>query len=163
MFASPIDVPTIVRLAEFERIVGIKDSSGDVAFMLRMMDAVKPLRPEFAFLTGWEPTLVPLLVMGADGGTHATSGVAPELTRQIYDLVVAGELEQARTLQSRLLVLFDAMLTALDFPEGFRVGIERRGFRMGKSRQPLTDSQRRARTELAQQLGGLLAELGCGP
>ena len=31
MFASPIDVPTIQRLAEFERIVGIKDSSGDLA------------------------------------------------------------------------------------------------------------------------------------
>src|SRR5271165_2509736 len=32
MFASPIDVPTITRLAgELERICGIKDSSGDVA------------------------------------------------------------------------------------------------------------------------------------
>ena len=37
MFASPIDVPTIQRLAEFERIVGIKDSSGDMAFMMRMI------------------------------------------------------------------------------------------------------------------------------
>ena len=29
MFASPIDVPTIRRLAEFDRVIGIKDSSGD--------------------------------------------------------------------------------------------------------------------------------------
>jgi len=54
MFASPIDVPTIRRLAEFPRIVGIKDSSGDIAFMLRMMSAVQPFRPDFVFLTGWE-------------------------------------------------------------------------------------------------------------
>ena len=32
MFASPIDVPTIRRLAELERVVGIKDSSGDLGF-----------------------------------------------------------------------------------------------------------------------------------
>ena len=47
MFASPIDVPTIQRLAEFPRIVGIKDSSGDLAFMMRMIAAVRPLRPDF--------------------------------------------------------------------------------------------------------------------
>ena len=43
MFASPIDVPTIRRLAaEFPRVIGIKDSSGDVAFMMRMIAAVRP-------------------------------------------------------------------------------------------------------------------------
>ena len=42
MFASPIDVPTLRRLSEFERIVGIKDSSGDVAFMGRLINAVRP-------------------------------------------------------------------------------------------------------------------------
>src|SRR6187399_3585766 len=58
MFASPIDVPTIRRLAEFERVIGIKDSSGDIAQMLRMMAAVQPSRPDFVFLTGWEPAMV---------------------------------------------------------------------------------------------------------
>src|SRR5256714_7821520 len=53
MFASPIDVPTIRRLSELEKIIGIKDSSGDVAFMGRMINAVRPQRPDFTFLTGW--------------------------------------------------------------------------------------------------------------
>ncbi len=65
MFASPIDIPTLRRLAEFDRIIGIKDSSGDVAFMGRMINAVRPHRPDFVFLTGWEAVLVPMLVMGA--------------------------------------------------------------------------------------------------
>src|SRR3954462_9313415 len=46
MFASPIDVPTIQRLSEFPRVIGIKDSSGDVAFMMRMIAAVRPRRPD---------------------------------------------------------------------------------------------------------------------
>src|SRR5277367_5348340 len=50
MFASPIDVPTVARLAaECPRIVAIKDSSGDIAHMLRMIKAVRPGRPEFSF------------------------------------------------------------------------------------------------------------------
>src|SRR5687767_3825048 len=85
MFASPIDVPTIKRLSEFERIIGIKDSSGDVAFMCRMINAIRPLRPDFTFLTGWDVVLMPMLIMGADGGTNATSGIVPELMRKLYD------------------------------------------------------------------------------
>src|SRR5437762_1304398 len=94
MFASPIDVPTIQRLAEFPRIVGIKDSSGDLAFMMRLISAVRPLRPDFSFLTGWEAVLVPMLMVGCDGGTHATSGVVPEITRKLYDLSLAGQYEE---------------------------------------------------------------------
>ena len=119
MFASPIDVPTIRRLAEFERVIGIKDSSGDLAFMMRMMSAVRPVRPDFVFMTGWEAVLVPMLVVGCDGGTNATSGVAPELTRKLYDLTRAGRIEEAMRLQFRLLELFDAMLLFGRFPGRF--------------------------------------------
>ena len=54
MFASPIDVATIRRLAEFPRVIGIKDSSGDLTFMMRMIAGVRPIRPDFCFLTGWD-------------------------------------------------------------------------------------------------------------
>ena len=65
MFASPIDVPTIQRLSEeFERIVAIKDSTGDVPNMIRMIQAVRPNRPEFAFMTGWDAALMPMLLIG---------------------------------------------------------------------------------------------------
>ncbi len=48
MFASPIDVPTVQRLSEeCERIVAIKDSSGDLPHMIRMIQAVRPNRPDF--------------------------------------------------------------------------------------------------------------------
>src|SRR5450631_4258450 len=95
MFASPIDLPTIRRLAEFPRIVAIKDSSGDLAFMMRMIAAVRPVRPDFAFLTGWEAVLAPMLMIGCDGGTNASSNAVPEVTRTIYELSRAGEYDEA--------------------------------------------------------------------
>src|SRR5215831_598868 len=160
MFASPIDVPTIRRLAELERIVGIKDSSGDLAVMMRMIAAIRPYRPEFSFLTGWEAVLVPMLLIGADGGTNATSGVVPELTRQMYDLTRSRQLEQAMALQYRLLELFDAMLYSADFPEGFRAAVELRGFEMGRSRQPLSPTQQINRDTLQRLLRCILVDFG---
>jgi 4-hydroxy-tetrahydrodipicolinate synthase len=163
MFASPIDVPTLQRLAEFKRIIGIKDSSGDVAFMMRMIAAVRPSRPEFSFLTGWDSVLVPMLLVGADGGTNATSGVAPELTRHLYDLTRAGQYDQALSMQYRLLELFDAFLYAADFPEGFRTAIELRGFAMGRSRQPLSPTQQVHREKLQKVMRCLLTDYGVEP
>jgi 4-hydroxy-tetrahydrodipicolinate synthase len=160
MFASPIDVPTIKRLAELPRIVGIKDSSGDLAFMMRLIAAVRPLRPDFSFLTGWEAVLVPMLLVGCDGGTNATSGVVPEVTRKLYDLTRAGQLDEALRWQYRLLELFDAMLYSADFPEGFRAAVELRGFRMGRSRQPLTAEQRIDHGALQKVLQCILADFG---
>jgi dihydrodipicolinate synthase/N-acetylneuraminate lyase len=160
MFASPIDVPTIRRLAEFERIVGIKDSSGDLAFMMRMIAAVRPVRPDFTFLTGWDVVLVPMLLVGCDGGTNATSGVVPELTRKLFDLTQAGQIPEAMRIQYRLVELFDAMLFSFDFPEGFRAGVEVRGFRMGQSRQPLSESQRIDRVGLERVLRCILSDFG---
>jgi len=159
-FASPIDVPTIRRLSEFERVVGIKDSSGDVTFMCRMISAVRPLRPDFTFLTGWEAALVPMLVVGADGGTHATSGIVPELTRQIFDLTTSGALNEAVKLQLRLIELFDAMILSADFPEGFRAAVDLRGFNFGKGRQPLSESQQVDRAALQRVLQCIMSDFG---
>lgn len=160
MFASPIDLPTIRRLAEFDRIVGIKDSSGDVAGMMRMIAAVRPIRPDFVFLTGWDAVLVPMLLVGCQGGTHGTSGIVPEATRAIYDLTRAGKVDEALALQYRLLALCDTAFNAGDFPDGFRLAASLRGFDLGSGRQPLTTEQQAklaaAREPLAAQIEDLL-------
>lgn len=160
LFASPIDVNTIRRLSEFPRIVGIKDSSGDVAFMMRMIAAIRPNRPEFTFLTGWDCVLIPMLLAGADGGTNAASNVVPELMRKLFDLYGANQLAEAMKLQHRILELFDLMLNNFEFPDGFRAGVEMRGFDFGRSRQPQSPSQQTDRAALKQVLQCLLSESG---
>lgn len=169
LFASPIDVPTVKRLAEeCPKIIGIKDSSGDIPHMIRMIQAVRPLRPDFSFLTGWDAALMPLLLIGCDGGTNATSGVAPELMVKLYELTQAEKLEEARQLQYDIVTLFDAMIYSAEFPDGFRTAVRLRGFDTGVGRQPLTDDQQAELAKLADKLQCLLAqhgftnEPGCG-
>jgi 4-hydroxy-tetrahydrodipicolinate synthase len=158
MFASPIDVPTIRRLSEeCEKIVAIKDSSGDLSQMMRMIEAVRPNRPDFSFLTGWDSVLMPMLLIGCDGGTNATSGVVPEMTRRLYDLTRTGRLDEARQVQDVVRRLFDALLYTVDFPEGFRLGVELRGFRMGASRQPISAEHRAKLARLRETVGEILA------
>lgn len=161
MFASPIDVPTVRRLAEeCPRVVAIKDSSGDLPHMIRMLQAVRPIRPEFSFLTGWDAALMPMLLIGCDGGTNATSGVVPEITRRLYDLTVAEKIGEARELQYKLVRLFDAMIYSADFPEGFRAAVSLRGFQTGAGRQPLAPSQQVKLETVRDTLACLLAEEG---
>ena len=161
MFASPIDVPTVLKLAEeCPRIVAIKDSSGDLPHMMRMIAAVRPVRPDFAFLTGWDAALMPMLLIGCDGGTNATSGVAPEITRKLFDLTMAGKIDEARDLQYRLLPLFDTMLYSAEFPDGFRAALKLRGIEPGPSRQPRSAVQEQQLAKLSDQLQCLLAAEG---
>jgi len=160
MFASPIDLPTLRRLAEYPRIVAIKDSTGDVSAMMRMIAALRPKRPDFAFLSGWEAVLVPMMITGCDGGTNATSNVVPELTRRLFDLTKAGQLEEAMKLQYRILELFDAMLFPFEFPDGFRAAAEMRGFHFGRSRMPMTPAQEADRSALQAVLQCILSDFG---
>lgn len=160
LFASPIDVATVVRLAsECPRVIGIKDSSGDLPNMMRMIAAIRPLRDDFTFLTGWDAALAPMLIAGADGGTNATSGVVPELTRAIHRAVQAGNIPEAMRLQYQLLPLFDAMISLGEFPEGFRAGARSRGWNLGPGRVPLSETQRQAVARTQREIDALVAEV----
>jgi 4-hydroxy-tetrahydrodipicolinate synthase len=133
--ASPMSLDTIRRLSELPRVIGIKESSGDVGFMLRLLAAVRRDRPDFSVLTGSEAVLVPMLLTGVDGGTHSIANVVPEALRTMYDAVRGGRLNEAAEMQARVIELLDVLMAA-EFPEGFRAAVEIRGFRTGKGRQP---------------------------
>ena len=44
----------------------------------------------------------------------------PPLTRKLFDLTTAGQLDQARAVQTRVTQLIDLIFRAGDFPEGVR-------------------------------------------
>jgi 4-hydroxy-tetrahydrodipicolinate synthase len=103
---------------------------------------------------------MPLLLIGCDGGTNATSGVVPEITRKLYDLTLAGRLDEARKVQYDLVTLFDTMIYSAEFPNGFRAAASLRGFQLGEGRQPMSPEQRTDLNALSQTLQCLLSEHG---
>jgi 4-hydroxy-tetrahydrodipicolinate synthase len=160
-FSNEISVATVARLAaEFPKITGIKDSQRDLPRMLNTINQVQPIRPEFTFLIGCEEILVPFVIMGGHGGTVATSGVAPEAIMKMYNAAAEGRIEEARCIQYKMLDLINVLLLETSFPEGFRVGMELRGFQMGNGRQPLSEKESVDRVLVREKLSALLSESG---
>ena len=57
--------------------------------------------------------------------TVATSGLVPELTRRVHDLVRSGDMAGALRGQFEIVRLFDMAMQGADFPEGYRVAASR--------------------------------------
>lgn len=160
-YSNEISVPVLTRLAlDCPRIVGVKDSSRDFPRFLSTLNAIKPQRPDFACLIGCEEILFPSLLMGADGGTIASSGVVPEVIVKLYNEFLAGHWEEAKRIQFRLLDLIDAMLSGVNFPDGFRAGMTLRGFSLGSSRQLLSPKEQLGLEDIRSRIACILADCG---
>ena len=161
IFANEISIDVVARLAqEYPRIVGIKDSSRDLPRFLNLINQIAPKRPDFSFLIGTEEILMPALLMGAHGGTIATSGVVPEVIMKLYNLTLQGKLDEARQIQFKMLDLINVMLFDIEFPEGFRAGVALRGFQMGESRQKLSPKSKPDVEAVSRALQCILSEHG---
>src|SRR5688500_7860979 len=87
--------------------------------------------------------------------------------RRLYDLARRGieggqsaRPPAAAQLRLRRAPLFDTMLTATAFPEGFRAALELRWSRCGRGRQPRREPQQRQRVEVQVNLKTLIEEFG---
>ncbi len=160
-FSNEISVEVVRRLAlDCPRIVGIKDSSRDMPRFMHTLAKIKPQRPEFTCFTGTEEILLPSLMMGGDGGTIATSGVAPETVMKLYRDFLRGDLAAATRIQFKILELIETMFAAGNFPEGFREGVNLRGFHAGRARQPMAPGEMKHFLDIRARLACLLADCG---
>jgi 4-hydroxy-tetrahydrodipicolinate synthase len=104
--ASNLLPATVARLAEIEHVVGVKESSGDIAQISRIVATC----PEgFSVLSGDDALTLPVIAVGGRGVISTTSNVAPREMVELVRAARAGELARARRLHLRLLPLFDAL------------------------------------------------------
>ena len=160
-FANEISVPVLKRLAlDCPRIIGTKDTSRDMPRFQQVLHEIKPQRPDFAVLIGWEELLCATLFMGGDGGTLSSAGVVPEVIMKIYREARAGHWAEAKRAQFKLLDLFSLMVNAPNFPEGFRAGYELRGFVPGRARFPLSAAEMDLMDDIRARLACVLTDCG---
>ena len=161
VFANEISLPVLKRLAlDCPRIVGTKDTSKDMCRFQQTLLEIKPQRPDFSVLIGWEELLCASMFMGADGGTLSSGGVVPEIVMKIHQDCLAGRWDVARDTQFKLLELFSLMVGAPNFPEGFRAGYELRGFKAGRARFPLSAGEHEIIATMRSKLACVLADCG---
>ena len=74
---------TIVRLAQVDNIIGVKDATGDIG---RGIQLLKQVPKDFAVYSGDDSTAAALILMGAHGNISVTANIAPKM---MHDLCVA--------------------------------------------------------------------------
>lgn len=79
---------TVVRLADFDNVVGIKDATGN---LVRGSELIARVGDRLAVLSGDDGTAFPLYAVGARGVISVVSNVAPRAMSDMWDAVNAGD------------------------------------------------------------------------
>ena len=141
-----IEPGTAAQLSEHANIIGIKDSSNDVA---NFRETVAQCRSDFAVMIGNGTVFADALRAGARGGILAVGCVVPELCLEIYRAVQAGQDDRATELQSRLTPLARAVTKTYGIG-GLKAAMETVGYAGGAVRAPLKRPGADAVAEIAQ-------------
>jgi len=143
-----IEPETAAHLSAHENIIGIKDSSNDVA---KLRETSQLCRDDFAVMIGNGTVFADALRAGACGGILAVGCVVPELCLEIYRAVKNQESDRATELQNRLTPLARAVTKTYGIG-GLKAAMEMAGYNGGAVRAPLRRPAPDAVAEIAQLL-----------
>lgn len=143
-----IEPETAARLSRHQNIIGMKDSSNDVA---KFRETAQLASQDFAMTIGNGTIFREALAAGACGGILAVGCVVPELCLEIYRAERAEEFGRASLLQEKLTPLARAVTKTYGIG-GLKVALEMAGFAGGAVRAPLRRPGEAASAEIAKLL-----------
>lgn len=146
-----LTVAAVARLADHPNIAGMKESGGDIGFISELIDAT----PDgFHVLAGSAPAFYASLLSGAAGGILALASAVPELCVELFDLVNARRLAEARALQRELTPLA-RLVTRVHGVPGLKAALTAAGYAGGDPRPPLRPVGPAAAEEIRRALEAL--------
>ncbi len=151
--AQNLQPDLVAELAEHPNIVGIKEASGDITQVSRIIEETQD--EDFSVLSGDDAMTLPILAIGGTGVISVAANVVPGLMVEMYESFSAGDLAQAQDLHYILSPLMRAMFIDTN-PIPVKKAVELLGMAAGPVRLPL-DELDAARTEI---LKGVLANYG---
>jgi len=136
-------------LADHERVIGFKDSSGD----LKVLAGYRAAAPRLRALVGSGSQFYPALELGADGGVLAIACFAAERCVGLYRAFRADDRRAAGAAQEALTPLAREIVGTLGVP-GVKAAMELVGLPGGPVRPPLVALDARQRAHVAELLAG---------
>lgn len=100
-----IEPATLVRLAEIENIVAVKEASGNISQMATILDKVPQT---FSVLSGDDAITLPLMALGGRGVISVSSNEIPAEMAKIAELALANDFAGAREIHRRYARLMEA-------------------------------------------------------
>jgi len=145
---------TMGRLAKHRNIVGVKDSTANLA---RPLHTRRTCGKEFTQMSGEDHTALAFLAAGGHGCISVTGNVAPRLCSEMHRAWQDGMTDRAIAIQDRLLALHDAMFVESN-PGPVKYAASLLGHGTDQCRLPLAPVTEATRTQVrtAMQAAGLL-------
>jgi 4-hydroxy-tetrahydrodipicolinate synthase len=125
---------TVARLAKLPNIVGIKDATGEIDRISHMR---REIAPDFAYLSGDDPTLIGYMAHGGHGIISVTANVAPKAMVELYMACQAGDFAKAREIQNKLIKLHKVLFADAS-PSPTKYALSRLGITTDEVRLPIT-------------------------
>jgi 4-hydroxy-tetrahydrodipicolinate synthase len=129
----PLPWQMVEDLAQIPNIVGVKDSSGQLSFILAVLEKV---RDKINVLCGHDEVVIAALAAGCSGAILASANIIPDIWVQIYNHVKNGELQKARELQYKVQKI--ARIIAGSGAVGTKEALNMMKIKVGPVRKPLS-------------------------
>jgi 4-hydroxy-tetrahydrodipicolinate synthase len=146
--ACLIEADTLLRLAEVENIVGVKDSTGDFQTASHIISETSD---DFDLYSGDDWATFPLVCMGAAGIVSVASHLVGRDIKEMVDLAKTGDVTSAWKIHSRLLPLFKGLFITSN-PIPVKAALQIAGTPVGPPRLPLVEATPEERTKIEQAM-----------
>jgi 4-hydroxy-tetrahydrodipicolinate synthase len=141
---------TIAELAEDPRVIAVKEACGDIS---QVAELARLVGGQLAIWSGNDDQIVPILALGGTGVISVLANVAPADTSRMVKLFLAGDVQQAATLQLQYLPLVQALFAEPN-PIPVKQAVGMLGYDVGPLRLPLVPSEPDALERLRSALEG---------
>lgn len=137
VYNNPIDTKVdltpdlLARISAIDNVVAVKDFSGDVRRVLE----IKERAPGLAVVSGADDVVLESLLMGATGWFAGFPNVFPAESVRLFELALAGRLDEARALYEPLVAAF-RWDSRTEFVQAVKLGMDRVGRYGGPCRPP---------------------------
>ena len=131
----PIEVETLVRLAEHPRIVAVKDAKGDLFATTQVL-----ARTDLAYYSGEDMLNFPLLALGAVGMVSVVGHVVGPRLAELVAAVESGDLVKARAVHESLLPVYTGVMGGGQGVMMIKAALRELGLPAGPVRPPLVDA-----------------------
>ncbi|USX51642.1 4-hydroxy-tetrahydrodipicolinate synthase [Lentzea sp. HUAS12] len=143
----PIEVDTLLRLAEHPRILAVKDAKGDLHAGSRVIAST-----DLAYYSGDDPLNLPWLSVGAVGFVSVIGHLAGDRLRDLVDAYESGDVVRAKEIHESLLPLLRPFRRVPGVTYT-KAALRLRGLDVGDPRLPLVPAA-------AEDIEAIAAELG---
>ncbi len=142
--SSNVDAVTTLRLAQVPNIAAIKEASGNLA----QIEKIIRDRPRgFEVLSGDDALTATLIRKGADGVISVAANCCPDKVSNMVNLALEGRKDEAEAIENYMTPLFKALFVESN-PIPIKYVMGRMGFGDGRPRLPLTPLSAEGRSKL---------------